>query len=61
MAPDTMVAEVAQNTVSKMRKPSVGRPAAFLIETQVAEVGHADEAGAVRPEHKAKAHKPEQQ
>ena len=25
MAPDTMVALVAQNTVSKIRKPSVGR------------------------------------
>ena len=26
MAPDTMVAEVAQNTVWKIRKPSIGRP-----------------------------------
>ena len=30
MAPETMVALVAQNTVSNIRKPSVGRPAAFV-------------------------------
>ena len=30
IAPETMVALVAQNTVSNIRKPSVGRLAAFV-------------------------------
>ncbi len=30
MAPETMVADVAQNTVSNIRKPSVGKPASLV-------------------------------